>query len=152
MAQQKRNDYMREYMRKRRAEQRGTTQATRTPPKPAVAVVAPGPGSGQRPPQTTVTALKPPVAPPVETSSVPAGPGPCEQAVLRKCEGLSTAASNPDLVEAALAMARILDDHRLATTQPSAAAKLHVIMADLKRGAETRRGRLSSIEQKVRAV
>jgi hypothetical protein len=73
-------------------------------------------------------------------------PGAAELAVLRQVDGLSTAASNPAIVEAALAMARILDDPRQVTTQPSAAAKLESLIGVLMRGAERRQGRLALVQ------
>jgi hypothetical protein len=48
---------------------------------------------------------------------------------------------------AALAMARILDDRRLVTTQPSAARQLERLMGVLRRDAAPRRGRLRVVQE-----
>lgn len=73
-------------------------------------------------------------------------PGPCEQAVLHDVARLGVASSNEALVAAARAMARILDDRRQVTTQPSACGKLMAVMDVLRRGADTRQGRLAAVQ------
>ena len=119
-------DYVKDY----RARKRGLAE-------PAVAVVAPSAPGGavQRGPRATVTAL-----------NKPDGPGPAERAVIEDTAGLSTASSNRALVEGALAMARILDDYRQVTTHPSALRQLSAAMAELKRGAEKKQGRLAAVQ------
>jgi hypothetical protein len=43
-------------------------------------------------------------------------------------------------------MARILDDYRQVTTHPSALRQLYAAMAELKRGAEKKQGRLAAVQ------
>ena len=51
------------------------------------------------------------------------------------------------LAAAAVAMARILDDRRLATTQPSAAKQLASLLATLRANAVPKRSRLAVVQQ-----
>jgi len=74
-------------------------------------------------------------------------PGPCERAVLADVETLPAAASNQALVQAACAMARILDNRLLATTQPSAARQLSSLMLTLRKASAPARGRLAAISK-----
>ena len=109
----------------------------RTPrvPRPVVAVV-----ERQRATMpATVTTLPEP-----EQEYVP---GPVEQAVIDECATLSTASTHLVLVETAKQLARILDTPGAVTTQPSAAAKIESIMERLRRGADTRKARLSSVRK-----
>ena len=54
----------------------------------------------------------------------PADPGPVESAVEAELHGLAGSESRPSLVQAALAMARILDNPRAPSAQPAAAKVL----------------------------
>ena len=73
-------------------------------------------------------------------------PGPVEQGVLDVVAALSGAPARPEMVAQARALARIMDDRRLSTTQPSANRQLLATMAELRRSSEPRRGRLARIE------
>jgi hypothetical protein len=55
--------------------------------------------------------------------------------------------SQPALCAAAEAMARILDNPLLATTQPSACEKLLQIMTELHKSAAPRRGKLAAVQE-----
>ena len=72
--------------------------------------------------------------------------GPCVRAVRASIDRLGVRESEPALCAAAEAMAAILDDRLLATTQPSAAGKLLTIMVALRKAAEPRHGRLAAVE------
>jgi len=76
----------------------------------------------------------------------PAGPGPVERGVLDVLGRLSAAASYEDLVAQARALARTLDDRRLATTHPSANRQLTDVMERLRRSSEPRKGRLARVQ------
>jgi hypothetical protein len=75
----------------------------------------------------------------------PAETGPAEAAVVAELEGLGQALERPSLAQAALAMARLLDDPRRANQQPAAAAKLADLMDKLRKGGDVRRSRLASV-------
>ncbi len=99
---------------------------------------------GLLPPRpVTVLPTEPPASPPVVVE--PQRPGPVELAVVEACAALSTTASHPDLVETALSLARILDDRRQITTQPSASRELRQVMAELRAGSAGRSGRLADV-------
>jgi hypothetical protein len=76
-------------------------------------------------------------------------PGPAERATTLELESLPASQSHLALGQAALAMSRILDDHRLATTQPSAARQLSSLMLTLRRASAAPRGRLAVISKMV---
>jgi hypothetical protein len=116
----------REYERARRARRRGLE------PQPAALVV--------------VEPLEPDHDV-VNTSA--ARPGGVELAVQDELDGLGVNLGGRALAAAALAMARILDDRRLATTQPSAARQLERLMAVLRREAAPRRGRLQVVQDMI---
>jgi hypothetical protein len=82
----------------------------------------------------------------VESSEIPnfSEPGPVEQATREEVSGMS--ATRPAMVEIALAMARLLDNPRVASVQPSAAKTLvNVLEALHKSSAQERRGNLALV-------
>jgi|SRR5271166_1000458 len=85
-----------------------------------------------------------PVLPPAPTE--PAGPGRVEAAVIAEIAMLSTASRRPGLVEAALAMARMLDGQLFQAQHPQAVARLQNALAELRVGADTKRGWLSEVK------
>jgi hypothetical protein len=111
------------YMRSYRAQRRGLEGP---PPQPDSA-------------DASVTVLPAPVV--VED----AAPGAIEQAVLDETATLSGAARRPTSVRLALALARDLDDRRLATSHASQARQLEAVMASLRDASTRRQGRLASV-------
>ncbi len=92
----------------------------------------------------TVTALpKPTKLAPVPDS----GPGRVEAGVLAEITGLSTAASRQGLVEIAIALARVLDSPLAIAQHPSAAHRLSETLDKIRRGSESRKGKLASVRQ-----
>jgi hypothetical protein len=82
------------------------------------------------------------------TSTVPAETaGPVVRAVEADIAGLGELRGYQCLAAAAVAMARILDDHRLATTAPSAAKQLASLLDVLHRAAPPKRGRLAVVQK-----
>jgi bacterioferritin-associated ferredoxin len=73
--------------------------------------------------------------------------GPCVAAVREVLAELPLPPGYEVEAAAAEAMARILDDHRLATTAPSACRQLAQVMDRLRKAAEPRRGRLAAISK-----
>ena len=78
---------------------------------------------------------------------VPKEPGVVELAVLAEVDGLGLAKSRPGLVASVVAMARVLDNPRLATTHPSAQRRLQEGLAALHKPGEKRSGRLVSVQK-----
>lgn len=73
-------------------------------------------------------------------------PGPAEESVLAEVEALSAAVHRPSAVQAAVRLARNLDNPRLATSHASTAKQLVAIMDALyEASASGRRGRLASV-------
>jgi hypothetical protein len=72
--------------------------------------------------------------------------GPAVAAVRADVAGLGELRGYQYLVEGALAMARILDDHRLASTQPAAVKQLASLLGMLHREAAPKRGRLAAVQ------
>jgi hypothetical protein len=73
-------------------------------------------------------------------------PGPAEQSVLDEVETLSAAARRPSAVQAAVRLARNLDNPRLATSHATLAKQLVAIMDSLREASALgRRGRLASV-------
>ena len=66
--------------------------------------------------------------------------------------GLAQAEARPGLAQAALALARIMDNPRAVNQQPAAAAKLADILDRLRKGADARRSRLAAVRQMTRPV
>jgi hypothetical protein len=92
-----------------------------------------------RPHSAPVMAQLPPAEP------QPCGPGPVESAVQHELNGLA-AQTRPALAAIALAMARILDNSRVASAQPPAAKVLVSVLDTLHKGsARGRRGSLSVV-------
>jgi hypothetical protein len=73
--------------------------------------------------------------------------GDAQQAVLDELETLTVAGSRKSAAQAALAMARILDNPAALPQQPTAAAKLMQIMDDLRKGSGRSKGRLVGLQQ-----
>ena len=84
--------------------------------------------------------------------SLPESSGAVEAAVRAELAGLTSAATRLGAVEAALAMARILDNPLALAQQPSAAARLTAILEDLRKGSARRRGRLASVQAMTKGV
>lgn len=97
-------------------------------------------GLGEPPPQpgSSVTALPAPAAEVDE-------PGPIEASVLEEAARLSAAARRPVTVQTALALARSLDDRRLATSHASLARQLSATMTSLREASAGRSGNLASV-------
>lgn len=93
----------------------------------------------------TVTAL------PSPAPAGPAEPGRVESGVLTEIDGLSTAADRPGLVEVAIALARVLDSPLAIAQHPSAAHRLSETLDKIRKGADSRAGKLASVRQMVRA-
>lgn len=74
------------------------------------------------------------------------GPGPVESAVKAEISRLSQAEARPGLAQAALALARIMDNPKAVNQQPAAAAKLADILDKLRAAAaQGRRGNLALV-------
>lgn len=82
--------------------------------------------------------------------SMPSGGGLAEQAVLEELATLTSAETRRGAAQAALAMARILDNPLALAQQPAAAAKLTGILEELRKGSARKRGRLASVQQMTR--
>ena len=87
----------------------------------------------------------------VAADSVSSG-GAVEAAVQAELAGLTSAATRLGAAEAAVAMARILDNPLALAQQPAAAARLTAILDDLRKGSARRRGRLASVQAMTRAT
>jgi hypothetical protein len=85
--------------------------------------------------------------------SLPAEPvsaeiaGPVVAAVQADIAGLGELGLYQCLAAGAVAMARILDDHRLASTQPAAVKQLASLLEMLHREAAPKRGRLAAVQK-----
>jgi hypothetical protein len=82
-----------------------------------------------------------------ETPAIPSGPGRVESAVIAEIAMLSTASKRPGLVEAALSMGRLLDNPLNSCQHPQACARLQNALAELRIGADLRKGWLSEVRQ-----
>ena len=78
-------------------------------------------------------------------------PGDAEAGVLAELEGLTQAQARPGLVQAALAMARILDSPKAVNQQPAAAAKLADLLDKLHKGADARKSKLAAVRSMTSA-
>lgn len=101
----------------------------------------------------TVTEIRPGRRPkgvaaprPVAAAGAPSGDGPAVQAVLDELATLTSAETRKGAAQAAIAMARILDNPLALAQQPAAAAKLTAILEDLRKGSARRKGRLASVQ------
>jgi hypothetical protein len=74
------------------------------------------------------------------------GAGATECAVLEELATLTSAETRKGAAQAALAMARILDNPKAIAQQPQAAARLTTILEDLRKGSARRKGRLASVQ------
>jgi hypothetical protein len=72
--------------------------------------------------------------------------GSAVQAVLEELATLTSAETRKGAAQAALAMARILDNPLALAQQPQAAARLTAILEDLRKGSARRKGRLASVQ------
>lgn len=81
----------------------------------------------------------------VGSASAEHGTGAVEAAVHAEVADLAQATARPALVQAALALARVLDNPRATSAQPSAAAKLKDILDTLHKGADVKKSRLASV-------
>jgi hypothetical protein len=66
--------------------------------------------------------------------SEPAGPGPVESGVQAEISGLAAAELRPGVVAAALALARVLDNPRVASVHPPAVKVLVMVLDTLHKG------------------
>jgi hypothetical protein len=107
----------------------------------------------------TVTSIAPPgrrpkgAPAPVPVVAVPqlsSEPGGAEQAVLEELALLTSAETRKGAAQAAIALARILDNPLALPQQPQAAAKLVAILDDLRKGSARRKGRLASVQAMTR--
>jgi hypothetical protein len=73
--------------------------------------------------------------------------GQVEAAVREEVEHLSTAATRPGLAAAALAMARLLDSPLNTAQHPQAVARLQAALAELRVGADSKRGWLAAVRE-----
>jgi len=83
---------------------------------------------------------------PQPAPDAPIGGGPTERAVLEELASLTSAEVRKGAAQAALAMARILDNPLALAQQPAAAMRLTTILEDLRRGSARRKGRLASVQ------
>lgn len=81
-----------------------------------------------------------PVAPGVKE------PGAAELAVIEELATLTSAETRKGAAQAALSMARILDNDLALAQQPAAAGRLEAILENLRRGSARRKGRLASVQ------
>ena len=84
--------------------------------------------------------------PPVEAPTVAEAAGPVVAAVRADIAALGDLTGYRSLAAGAVAMARILDDPRQVTTQPSAAKQLTSLLEVLRREAAPRPGRLRAVQ------
>jgi hypothetical protein len=80
-----------------------------------------------------------------DANDSPDAVGLVEGAVQAEIDTLSTAAKRPGLVAAALAMARLLDGPLYVAQHPQAAARLQGLLAELRIGADTKKGWLAAV-------
>lgn len=95
-------------------------------------------------PSASVTKL--PTAPMAVTDE----PGRVESGVLAEIGGLSTAASRQGLVEIAIALARVLDSPLAIAQHPSAAHRLSETLDKIRKGADSRVGKLAAVRSMTR--
>ena len=79
-------------------------------------------------------------------------PGRVESGVLAEIEQLSTTASRQGLVEIAIALARVLDSPLAIAQHPSAAHRLSETLDKLRKGADSRKGRLAAVRSMTRTT
>jgi len=74
-------------------------------------------------------------------------PGVNESAVQAEIAGLAMTESRPGIAEAALTMARVLDNRLAIAQHPQAANRLESLLDKLHRGGDVRGGRLASVKK-----
>lgn len=92
----------------------------------------------------TVTAL------PTSVDADDHEPGRVESGVLAEIGSLSTIGSRQGLVEIAIALARVLDSPLAIAQHPSAAHRLSETLDKLRKGADSKTGRLAAVRQMTR--
>ena len=88
---------------------------------------------------------RPPPVPVAVSAPEVTGPGRVESAVAVEISTLPAAGERPGLVEAALALGRVLDDPRVASVAPQAAGKLMVALEVLRSSGQRPRGKLAVV-------
>lgn len=73
-----------------------------------------------------------------------------EQATLDELATLTSAGTRKAIAQAAISMARLLDNPNAVPQWKGAASELRAIMADLRQGSSKRAGRLASVQQMTR--
>jgi hypothetical protein len=71
--------------------------------------------------------------------------GRVEAGVIAEIEGLAQAEVRPGLANAALELARLMDNPKATNQKPAAAAKLADLLDKLRKGADERKSRLASV-------
>lgn len=71
--------------------------------------------------------------------------GPVEAGVIVEMDGLTQAEVRPGLANAALELARLMDNPYATNQKPAAAAKLAELLDKLRKGADERRSRLATV-------
>lgn len=102
--------------------------------------------AAQKLPAGTVTQL------PGTVQAVTPNAGATERAVLEELASLTSAETRKGAAQAALAMARILDNPKAIAQQPQAAARLTTILEDLRKGSARRKGRLASVQAMTKSA
>lgn len=87
---------------------------------------------------------------PTLTNADEGEPGRVEAAVIAEIAGLSTAESRPSLVEAARSMAKVLDSPLNISQHAACVGKLQEVMKELRKGADSRAGKLAAVRQMTR--
>lgn len=82
----------------------------------------------------------------IQNGQITSEPGRVESAVIAEIAMLSTASKRPGLVEAALSMGRLLDNPLNSCQHPQAVARLQNALAELRVGADAKRGWLSEVK------
>ena len=77
-------------------------------------------------------------------------PGRVEAGVMNEIGGLSTAANRQGLVEIAIALARVLDSPLAIAQHPSAAHRLSETLDKIRKGSESRQGKLAAVRSMTR--
>ncbi len=95
-------------------------------------------------PSATLTAI------PSAAIGSPAEAGRVESGVLVEIDGLAAADSRQGLVEIALALARVLDSPLAIAQHPSAAHRLSETLDKIRKGSDSRQGRLASVRKMSR--
>ena len=101
----------------------------------------------KQPTERALTSVPSPPKPPAPPPTEPTGPGRVEAAVLEEIDGLTTAQKRPGLVQAALAMARLLDSPITTAQHPQAMARLQAALDQLRKGADSRKSWLADVKK-----